>query len=146
VKTLALLSVILALAASEPTVSIHDVSVFVSIPGYTGPCPVTLSFTVAMDGDPQTIFGWQLSGDAIATTKEAYGYMPPGGSTSFDQDIRIDSGGSGAHYVQATIHYSKRPGAPGLTETIQSEKVAYTVTCVAASPSPAPTPSPLLAH
>ena len=118
--------------------SINDVVVLVSNPSYSGACPVTLTFTVAMDGDPKTIFSQQMVGDWPPAMKVGYGYIPPIGSISFSSDVTIDAAHAGQHYIQAKIKFGDKPLGTDLPNAIDSDKVEYSVTCVSASPAPTP--------
>jgi hypothetical protein len=138
-KLIGALSLAIVVTVANPARStINDVVVVVSNPAYSGTCPVTLTFTVAMDGDPETIFSQQLVGDWPSATKVGYGYVPPTGSISFNSDVTFDVAHAGQHYIQAKIKFGDKPLGTDLPNTIDSDKVAYSVTCVSASPSPAP--------
>ena len=130
------LVIALTVAFVDASVSIHDVTLILGDAEYVGPCPVTLTFTVAMDGDPKTIFGYRLIGDGATSKKTLYGFIPPEGTVSMNQDIVIDATHAGAHYMQAEVKYSSEPLGQDLKDVIDSDKVNYTVTCISASPSP----------
>jgi hypothetical protein len=116
--------------------SVKDVTVIVESPTYTGTCPMTLSITWALDGDPGTIFSHQFVGDDFPHNRVWYGYVPPSGSFSETEDVTIDAEHAGSHSVQQVITFGSGPGTTDLTSRIESEKVAYSVTCVLPSPSP----------
>jgi hypothetical protein len=136
-KPVATLGLVLIFITTAPaSAAIRDVVLLAANPTYSGPCPIELSFSISMDGDEGTIFGWQLGGDAIKPTKMLYGYVPAQGSLSLNINIQVDVAHSGAHYAQAVVKYSSQPGSTDLVNTMESDKVSYIVTCVSPSPSP----------
>ena len=81
----------LLVTMADTTVSIHDVVLVSASTNYSGPCPAKIPVTLSLDGDPQTIFRWQVVGDVVTPTKRSYGFVPPEGSVSVNVDIPVDA-------------------------------------------------------
>src|ERR1700724_2400034 len=125
--------VLLALTNASPArAAIRDVAVIDASPTYTGPCPVTLTFSVAMDGNQKTIFSHQLIGDGPPSTKLGYGFIPSSGSISFDVQVAVDTAHAGEHHIWAIIKYGDKPGE--ISNSLESDHVTYTVTCAVPGP------------
>jgi len=126
----------LLLCGAPARADISDVTLVAPSASYTGSCPTTVSFIVAFDGDPGTVFGHQLTVDGAVVTKRLYDYVPPTRSGSINLDAVFDAAHEGSHQVQARLMYSGK--------TIFSNTVTFIVTCSApnASPTPGPSPSP----
>lgn len=121
--------------------AIRDVVLVASNAAYTGPCPVVMTFTASLDGDPKTIFSNQLDIDGQPSTKKLYGYIPPSQTVSFNYDVTTDAAHAGKHFAQVEITFGDKPLGTDLPGRIESDKVAFSVTCVSPSPSPTGTQS-----
>jgi len=118
---------------------VQQVTLMAIDPAYVGACPARLSFSITLAGDAGTIFGWQLAGDGISTTKQLFGYIPAQGSTSFNADVTIDAAHAGAHSITAKIRFGAGQGDTDLRGSIASNVVQYSVTCATPNPSPSAT-------
>ena len=109
-------------------------SLMMNIPNpYTGPCPVTVTFSGDINGPAGTsvtyYFSHFVNGSSTATSP-TNGKIPTSGSLPISETLTIDSAHSGFQSNEVDVT------SPQITQS----KIFFTITCGAA-PTPTPTPT-----
>jgi hypothetical protein len=100
-------------------------------------CPANVQFTGSISGTPGTAFTYSFNRFVNGVQQVAGGNMmtmPPGGSITVNDSIPIAASTNGVTFDQIWVH-----NIGAFQQDVYSNKVAFTVNCVTATPTPGQT-------